>query len=204
MARRPTRAPGSGVARNPTDGALGRPLLRATSKNRQHPYSIEHPGPVSDDATWTVKDLCAAYDWPKPGGVSGGGTIAFVYPSGGWLQSDIDKFFAAQGFLADMAPTVSDHPVNDAPGNTRYKVPNQGDTEVALDVQLAGAAYGVATGQPATIRVYWAADLASGLRAATADECDVCCITWGADEKAGGDWPPMRSTPRRRRRSTAA
>ena len=45
-----------------------------------------------------------------------------------------------------------------------------------------------ATGQPATIRVYKGAQSAEGLiaalRAATQDECDVCCITWGKDEQS--------------------
>jgi kumamolisin len=38
---------------------------------------------------------------------------------------------------------------------------------------------------PATIRVYWSQDIAGAVRAATADGCDVCSISWGADE---ADW----------------
>ena len=59
------------------------------------------------------------------------------------------------------------------------------DFEVALDIQVAAAAYFVATGKPAVIRVYWAGDIASAVRAATADGCDVCSISWGSDE---ADW----------------
>jgi hypothetical protein len=44
----------------------------------------------------------------------------------------------------------------------------------------------VATNKPATIVVYWTRDLTAGLVAATADNCDVCCITWGADEQTWG------------------
>jgi kumamolisin len=60
------------------------------------------------------------------------------------------------------------------------------DGEVALDIQVAAAAFSVATGKPATIRMYWAGDIASAVRAATADGCDVCSISWGADEAQWG------------------
>jgi subtilase family serine protease len=45
----------------------------------------------------------------------------------------------------------------------------------------------VATGQPATIRVYWAdasdwGSMATAISAAAADGCDVCSISWGTDE----------------------
>ncbi len=185
MARRTTKAPGSTVATGPNDGQWPLPARRATSKNRAHPYFIAHDGPVSDEATWAVPELCKAYDWPKPNDVAGGGTIALIHLGGGWLPGDIKKFFAAQG-LAGMAPKVTDRPVNGAPGNSDCSPPNEADFEVALDIQLTGGAYAVATGKPATIRVYWAKDLATGLRAATADGRDVVCVTWGADEQSWG------------------
>jgi subtilase family serine protease len=56
------------------------------------------------------------------------------------------------------------------------------DGEVILDIQVAAAAYFAATGHPATIRVYWSQDIAAAVRAATADGCDVCSISWGSDE----------------------
>ena len=65
------------------------------------------------------------------------------------------------------------------------------DAEVALDIQIAAAAYYAATGKPATLRIYWASDIAPAVRAALKDGCDVCSISWGADEaswgKAAGD-----------------
>jgi subtilase family serine protease len=88
--------------------------------------------------------------------------------------------------LAGIEPDVTDHSVEGEPHNTNCSPPNVADTEVALDIQIAGAAYAVATGKPATIRIYWTSDLTAALRAATADECDVCCITWGADEQSWG------------------
>jgi kumamolisin len=50
---------------------------------------------------------------------------------------------------------------------------------------VAGAAYYAATGKAATIRVYWSQDIASAVEKATSDGCDVCSISWGADE---ADW----------------
>jgi kumamolisin len=185
MARRAMKTPPLTATRGPNDGPEPVPTLRATSKNQTHPYFLAHDGPVSDNAAWTVKELCAAYDWPKPNDAAGGGTIALIHLSGGWLEDDIKKFFAAQG-LAGMEPDVSDHPVDGEPNNSNSSSPNVADTEVALDIQIAGAAYAVATGKPATIRIYWTSDLTAGLRAATTDECDVCCITWGADEQSWG------------------
>ena len=40
----------------------------------------------------------------------------------------------------------------------------------------------MATGKAATIRVYWAKDIAPAVRAAVVDGCDVCSISWGSDE----------------------
>src|SRR4029077_12944824 len=49
------------------------------------------------------------------------------------------------------------------------------------------AAYAAATNnQPATLRMYWAQDIASAVRAAAHDGCDVCSISWGADESMWG------------------
>jgi subtilase family serine protease len=61
------------------------------------------------------------------------------------------------------------------------------DVEVTLDIQIAAAAYTIATGQPANIRVYWAdgtdfGSMAQAITAAAADGCDVCSISWGSDE----------------------
>ena len=60
------------------------------------------------------------------------------------------------------------------------------DYEVALDIQVTAAAYYVATGKPATIRMYWSQDIASAVQKAANDGCDVCSISWGADEATWG------------------
>ena len=131
-------------------------------------------------APWNVPDLCAAYAWPT--GLAGGGVIAIVELGGGWAQSDMDLFFNAIG---QPVPSITDVSV-DGTQNTPDPSPDSADGEVALDIQVAAAAYYVATGQAATIRVYWASDIAPAVRAATADGCDVCSISWGADEANWG------------------
>src|SRR6516164_8654942 len=129
---------------------------------------------------WNVPDLCAAYNWPT--GLAGGGVIAIVELGGGWVQSDMDQFFSGIG---QPVPQITDVSV-DGTTNTPDPSPDGPDGEVALDIQVAAAAYFVATGMPAAIRVYWAQDIASAVRAATADNCDVCSISWGADEANWG------------------
>jgi hypothetical protein len=61
MAGRTRKAPGSTVTTglNNRSRALLEPS--ATSKNQAHPYFVAHQGLVSG-ATWTVKELCKAYE----------------------------------------------------------------------------------------------------------------------------------------------
>lgn len=127
-------------------------------------------------APWSVPALCKAYDWPT--GLTGGGVIAIVELGGGWNSADVSKFFSGIG---QPVPSITDVNVGNLnnPGS-------DADVEVALDIQVAGAAYYAATGKPATIRVYWALDIATAVRAAAKDGCDVCSISWGADESNWG------------------
>jgi hypothetical protein len=104
--------------------------LSATSKNQTHPYLI-HDGPVSDEAAWTVPELCKAYEWPND--LAGGGTIALIHLRGGWLPGDITKFFAAQG-LAGKEPKVTDHSLDGAAAdNGNSSAPNEAEAGAALD-----------------------------------------------------------------------
>ncbi|WP_315928895.1 S8 family serine peptidase [Mesorhizobium sp. SP-1A] len=155
---------------------------------------------VAGAKPWKVQDLCEAYSWPN--GLAGGGVIAIIEFSGGWVQKDIDAYFRSTGL---PAPAVVDVPVgsgrnepNRHPGDPAADP----DREVALDIEVAAAAYAVATGNAASVRVYWAdaADwgaMATAIIAAAADGCDVCSISWGSDEAnwkaaaaaAGIDYP---------------
>ncbi len=134
-------------------------------------------------AAWSVPDLCAAYGWPT--GLVGGGVIAIVELAGGWVQADMDAYF---GSIGQPVPHIMDVSVNggrNSPGQHRQEDADP-DVEVALDIQVAAAAYYAATGRAASIRVYWGSSdpgaLAAAVRAAASDGCDVCSISWGADE----------------------
>lgn len=155
-------------------------------KLRQHPFGIKpdfklpnKPGITAKAATtWNVPGLCKAYQWPA--GLAGGGVIAIVELGGGWVQSDVNSYFNS---LGQPVPTITDVSVD----STR-NAPGQGDAdiEVALDIQVAAAAYFAATGHPATLRIYWSQDIPTAVQRAADDGCDVCSISWGADEANWG------------------
>jgi kumamolisin len=134
---------------------------------------------MSEPTPWDVHALCTAYDWPT--GLSGGGVIAIVELGGGWLQSDLELFCKRNNIPVPSVVDVSVDGTRNAPG-----VDSDSDGEVTLDVQVAAAACSMATGRPATIRVYWAKDIAPAVRAAIHDGCDVCSISWGMDEAQWG------------------
>ena len=133
-------------------------------------------------SSWSVPDLCAAYDWPTR--LAGGGVIGIVELGGGWVRSDVDQYFASAGLPGPNITDVSVDGSTNQPGS-------EADGEVALDIQVAAAAYSVATGRPATLRVYWAGNapgsIASAIRTAAADGCDTISISWGADEAVWED-----------------
>ncbi|MGC1461028.1 MAG: S53 family peptidase [Terracidiphilus sp.] len=132
---------------------------------------------------WTVPGLCAAYNWPT--GLSGGGVIAIVELGGGWVMSDMGLFFQSIG---QPVPSITDVSVDGTQNSPNQSVGSGDDPdfEVALDIQVAGAAYYAATGQAAAIRVYWSQDIGSAVEKATQDGCDVCSISWGSDEANWG------------------
>ena len=167
----------------------GLPALHSYAHVAQHPnvhpyFKLARPRRAAraagDGGPWNVPDLCQAYNWPT--GLTGGGVIAIVELGGGWVHSDMDQFFRG---INQPVPNITDVSV-DGTQNTPDPSPNSADGEVALDIEVAAAGYYAATGKPATIRVYWAQDIASAVRAATADNCDVCSISWGADEANWG------------------
>ena len=131
---------------------------------------------------WNLPDICTAYNWPT--GLAGGGVIAIVELGGGWVQSDIDSFFQSIGQPSPQITDVSVDGTMNTPGQSGSA--GDADYEVALDIEVSGAAYFAATGQPATIRVYWSQDIATAVQQATSDGCDVCSISWGADEATWG------------------
>jgi kumamolisin len=136
-----------------------------------HNY-LKYPG-LATESPWTVPALCARYKFPT--GLAGGGVIGIIELGGGWTASDMTAYFASVGQPVPSITDVSVDGTTNTPGS-------DDDFEVALDIQVSAAAYYVATGKPATIRVYWVQDMATGLRAATKDGCSVFSMSWGAPE----------------------
>ena len=158
------------------------PYFKRRKPQRTKPADGGKTLATSPDTTWTVPNLCAAYNWPT--GLAGGGVIAIVELGGGWVQSDMNSYFQSIG---QPVPSITDVSV-DGTQNTPNQQGSAGeaDFEVGLDIQVSAASYYVATGQAATIRVYWSQDIGTAIAKATADGCDVCSISWGADEAQWG------------------
>lgn len=145
------------------------------------PY-IKRPKAIVDQP-WSVPALCRRYSWPS--GLAGGGVIGIIELNGGWRPADVLQFCHDNGVAA---PSITDVSV-DAKTMNRPGVDLDSDGEVALDIQVAAASYYVATGKPATIRMYWGSDIALCVQKAHLDGCAVCSISWGADEQNWGDGP---------------
>ncbi len=145
-----------------------------------HPYFQPSAAP---NYTWSVPDLCAAYDWPT--NLAGGGVIAIVELGGGWIQSDMYAYFSS---IHQSQPHIVDVSVDGA--NNNHNPSDPASAEVTLDIQIAAASYFCATGKSAQIRVYWHRNtmdsIAACIRAAMRDSCDVCSISWGTDEANWG------------------
>jgi kumamolisin len=155
------------------------PYFKLRKKNERGEFAATAPGA----GPWTVPSLCTAYNWPT--GLAGGGVIAIVELGGGWVQSDMDAFFQS---INQPTPQITDVSVDGTQNSPNQSVGSADDPdyEVALDVEVAGAAYYAATGQAATIRVYWSQDIGQAVQKATSDGCDVCTISWGSDEANWG------------------
>lgn len=132
------------------------------------------------ESPWSLPDLARAYDWPS--GLEGGGRLALVELGGGWLDSDMQRFF---GSIGQPVPHITDVSV-DGTENSKQRPRTDADVEVALDLQVMGSAYFLATGKEAIIRIYWAQDISSAIQSAARDGCSVCSISWGADEQNWG------------------
>ena len=147
-----------------------------------HPYFLKPRAKAAPKkTTWTVPALCKAYDWPS--GLSGGGVIGIFEAAGGWVASDMATFFAGIG---QPVPLITDVSV-DSTVNSKQSPKNDADYEVALDIQVSAAAYYVATGKAATIRIYWGQDIAAAITKAASDGCAVFSCSWGDDEANWGN-----------------
>lgn len=125
-----------------------------------HSYLKKHPAPQPPTNSWSVDDLYDAYGG-KQGAYQGGGVICIIELGGGWVASDTIAAFHQMGL---PTPTVTDISVD----GTTNSPGGDADGEVALDIQVAGAVYSMATGHAATIEIYWAQDIGKAVEAAAA------------------------------------
>ena len=176
--------------------------LHRASPGPIRPYLKSVPVEQLANETWSVPAICAAYQWPT--GLAGGGTIAIVELGGGWTQADIDKYFAG---INQPVPKITDVSVDGATNSPNQHIGSAEDPdgEVLLDIEVAAAAYYVATAKPANIRMYWSQDIAKAVLAAAKDGCDVCSISWGAGQRPIGARPlEMKWNKRRKRQQRLA
>jgi kumamolisin len=138
---------------------------------------------ATSDVAWSVPNLCSAYKWPT--NLNGGGVIAIVELGGGWVQSDMSAYFQSIG---QPIPSITDVSVDGTQNSPNQSVGSSDDPdyEVALDIQVSAAAYYVATGKAAVVRMYWSQNIDTAVAKAVQDGCDVCSISWGSDEANWG------------------
>ncbi|SOE65411.1 Pro-kumamolisin, activation domain [Caballeronia arationis] len=129
-------------------------------------------------ASFTPVDLARLYDFPDGDGA--GQCIAIIELGGGYRTSDLTAYFSKLGVKAPKVVAVSVDEAKNAPtGN-----PNGPDSEVTLDIEIAGA---VAPG--AVIAVYFAPNSDSGFVDAVnraihdaTHKPSVVSISWGGPE----------------------
>ena len=137
---------------------------------------------VTPAAAFTSLQIAKAYNFPTT--VNGAGqTIAIIELGGGFTQSDLKTYFSGLGI--SPAPTVIAVSVDGA-GNQPTGDINGPDTEVMLDIEVAGA---VARG--ARIVVYFAPNTDAGFLDAinqaamdTVNKPSVISISWGGPESS--------------------
>jgi kumamolisin len=135
---------------------------------------------AASSTSYTPLQIAQAYSFPA--NVNGSGqTIAIIELGAGFDQSDLDSYFGSLGI--SPGPTVTSVSVDGA-NNSPTGTTNGPDTEVVLDIEVAGA---VAPG--ASIVVYFAPNTDAGfldaINQAATDETNkpsVISISWGAAE----------------------
>jgi kumamolisin len=137
-------------------------------------------GPRAAGDTWyTPVDVARLYSFP-PDTNETGQTVAIIELGGGYVQSDLQAYFAALGITTPRVTSVS----VDGGTNTPVGDPGSADGEVLLDIEVVGA---IAPG--ARIAVYFAPNTDQGfLDAITTAVHDavrkpsIVSISWGGPE----------------------
>jgi kumamolisin len=141
-------------------------------------FRLAQASPSATSVSYTPLQIAKAYSFPSGNGA--GQTIGIIELGGGYAQSDLQTFFSGLKLAVPKVIAVSVDGAQNAPTGD----PNGPDTEVALDIEVAGA---VAPG--ATIVVYFAPNTDAGFldainQAATdnVNKPSVISISWGGPE----------------------
>ncbi len=138
------------MAKNPNSGSAAHHVRR----KGLHSYVKRPKAAVPKESSWSVPDLCKAYDWPTT--APGGAVIAIIELGGGWTERTL------QVFCLNLPPPHITNVSVDGTQNSQCN-PKDADAEVALDIRVAGAPSALAAGQPPNIRVYWSQDITKAI-----------------------------------------
>jgi len=141
-------------------------------------FRLAEANPSATAVSYTPLQIAAAYKFPSGNGA--GQAIGIIELGGGYKQSDLQTFFSGLKLSVPKVIAVSvDGAQNQPTGD-----PNGPDTEVALDIEVAGA---IAPG--ATIVVYFAPNTDAGFLDAinqaamdAVNKPSVISISWGGPE----------------------
>ncbi|GAC1305644.1 MAG: S53 family peptidase [Vulcanimicrobiaceae bacterium] len=134
---------------------------------------------VAPNVSFTPLDVARAYAFPD--GLDGSGqTIALIELGGGYAQADLDAYFASLGLASPQVTSVG----VDGGANAPTGDPKTADSEVVLDIEIAGA---IAPG--ARVVVYFAPNTDQGFLDAittavhdTVNAPSIVSISWGGPE----------------------
>ena len=161
-------------------GLDNRPQAQPHFRLASNGQSSEVQSNASTSDSYTPLQVAQLYDFPASA-KGQGQTIGIIELGGGYTQSDLDTYFSTLGI--SPAPSVSAVSVDGA-GNQPTGDTNGPDTEVMLDIEVAGS---VAPG--AKIVVYFAPNTDSGfldaINQAVEDKQNnpsVISISWGGAE----------------------
>jgi kumamolisin len=161
-------------------GLDNRPQAKPHFRIKKPDAELAPASTAAAPASYTPPQVAQAYQFPAA--ASGAGqTIGIIELGGGYKQADLTTYFQSLGIAA---PAISSVGVDG--GTNAPTTPSSSDTEVMLDIEVAGA---VAPG--VTIVVYFTPNTDQGftdaITTAIHDETNkpsVISISWGAAESA--------------------
>jgi kumamolisin len=138
------------------------------------------PLATSSHISYTPDQIASLYQFPQVK-IGTDPTIAIIELGGGFVNSDIQKYFAKLNLPVPDVQAVSVAGGANTPGKD-----TEADGEVMLDILVAAAAYSSCTGSSAKIRVFFSPDqnFPDAIKAAAGHDSKpvVCSISWGAPE----------------------